>query len=85
MKVLYTLEFRKNYSKLPASIQKLYKKQETIFHKDPRDPRLHTKKLKGEPVTFSFRITRSYRVLFFFVSKEEALFVSIGHRKDSYR
>lgn len=64
MKIIYAKEFAKEFKKLPASIQRLYRKQEEIFKKDWRDPRLKVKKLKDHPLPFSFRITRSYRVLF---------------------
>lgn len=85
MKILFSQEFRKNFRKLPIQIQKFYHKQEEIFENNWRDSRLHTKKLKGDKITFSFRITRQYRVLFIFVQKGVALFVTIDHRKEIYR
>lgn len=85
MKVLYADEFRKQFEKLPPDIQRLYRQQETRFKKNWQDPRLHTKKLSGHPLPFSFRITRRYRVLFTFVDVDTALFATIGHRRDTYR
>lgn len=85
MRILYTTEFKKSFHKLPVGIKKIYQRQESYFLVDWKDHRLHSKKLKGEPITFSFRITLSYRVLFIFLPNEEVLFVSIDHRKDSYR
>ncbi len=41
--------------------------------------------MKVHPLTFSFRITRRYRVLFAFVEPGTALFATIGHRRDVYR
>ncbi|MBU1160167.1 hypothetical protein KKD04_03255 [Patescibacteria group bacterium] len=85
MKIIYSEEFRKRFYKLPDRIKKLYRKQENIFKNNWRDKRLQTKKLKGFPFSFSFRITRSYRALFLFVDQETVLFATIGHRKDIYR
>ncbi len=76
-------EFAKEFKKLPVSVQRLYRKQEDIFKVNWRDPRLKVKKLKDHPLPFSFRITRSYRVLFVFVDSDVALFATIG-RKDVY-
>lgn len=85
MKIIYSDEFRKRFYKLPPDIQKLCEKQEKIFKGNWHDSRLQTKKLKGFPFSFSFRITRNYRTLFLFVDQETALFATIGHRKDVYR
>lgn len=85
MKILYANEFSKAFYKLPEKIRKIYYKQEKIFCNNWRDSRLQIKKLKDHPFPFSFRVTRSYRVLFFFTDKEEALFATIGHRRDVYK
>ncbi len=85
MKILYTDEFRKQFGKLTEEARKLYRKQEQIFLRNWKDPRLHVKKLADHPLAFSFRITRRYRVIFNFVAEETALFLTIGHRKDIYR
>lgn len=50
-----------------------------------RDPRLHIKKIKGLEHAFSFRVTRSWRVLFYFQDADEAIFFEIDHRRDVYR
>jgi len=84
MKIVYADEFRKQFHKLPAEIQEIYRQKERIFRINWRDHRLHLKKLKDHPFPFSFRITRRYRVLFAFVDPDIALFATIGHRKDSY-
>ena len=85
MNILYADEFRARLAKLPQDIQELYRRQEVIFRANWRDPRLHLKKLRDHPYPFSFRITRTYRVLFLFVEDEVALFATVGHRKDIYR
>lgn len=85
MKVVYADEFARRFRELPPDAQRLFRRQETIFRQSWRDVRLHTKRLTGHPVTFSFRITRRYRVLFVFIDHETALFATIGHRRDVYR
>lgn len=85
MRVLYAEEFRKQFKKLPAEIQRLCRIQEERFRRNWRDPRLHVEKLADHPLPYSFRITRRYRVLFTFVETETALFATIGHRREVYR
>ena len=85
MKIIYANEFRKQFKKLLKKVQEGYLKQELIFKKDWRDSRLHIKKLIDKPFTFSFRITRNYRVLFVFIDKDTALFATIGNRKNVYK
>ena len=85
MNILYTDEFRRRLQKLPNDVERVYRRQEAIFRKDWRDPRLHVKKLTDHPFPFSFRITRNYRVLFVFVEHSAALFATIGNRRDVYR
>lgn len=85
MKIIYADEFKKQLTKLPKRIQKKYAEQELIFKNNWRDSRLHVKKLVDHSLTFSFRITRNYRVLFLFVAVETVLFATIGNRKDIYK
>lgn len=84
MKIIYAGEFVKAFKKLPVNVQKLYRKQESIFQKNWKDPRLHTKKLIGHASPFSFRVTREYRVLFSFIDKDTVLMATIGHRSQIY-
>ena len=85
MKIIYADEFKKQFAKLPKSIQEKHAEQEIIFRNNWRDGRLHIKKLVDHSLTFSFRITRNYRVLFVFVEKDTVLFATIGNRRDVYR
>ncbi|MEK7623964.1 MAG: hypothetical protein AAB408_04865 [Patescibacteria group bacterium] len=85
MRIVCDENFDKKLKKLPDIIQEFYQEQETIFRKNWRDPRLHTKKLTGHPLAFSFRITRQYRVLFSFIDSDTAFFTTIAHRRDVYR
>ncbi len=70
--------------RLPRDIRRLFHKQESIFKQNWLDPRLHAKRLKELPGVYAFRVTRRYRVLFYF-GGQAAVFFSIGHRKEVYR
>ena len=83
MVILKTEDFIKEFERLPTKIKRLYCKQESIFKTNWLDSRLHAKRLKELKGVYSFRITRRYRVLFYFRG-EEVIFFSIGHRKDIY-
>ena len=85
MKIYYSSDFQKAYKRLPLSIHRTYQRQEDLFRSNWHDPRLHIKKLKEHTMTFSFRITRRYRVLFMFMDNDTALFSDVDHRKDVYR
>jgi mRNA-degrading endonuclease RelE of RelBE toxin-antitoxin system len=84
MKIVYSRKFKKHFKDLPREIQKLYEKQEALFEKNWRDPRLKVKKLVQRELVFSFRITRGYRILFTFIKTDVVLFARIGHRKNIY-
>jgi mRNA-degrading endonuclease RelE of RelBE toxin-antitoxin system len=79
-----TKDFIDDFKRLPSEIKRLFQKQEALFKKSWLDPRLHTKRLKELAGVYSFRVTRRYRVLFYF-RDNEAIFFSIGHRKDVYQ
>ena len=85
MEIIRTRDFEKSLQKLSREIRQLYSIQERRFQKNPRDSRLHMKKVKGLASMFSFRITRRYRVFFYFHTEEQAVFFEIDHRKDAYR
>ena len=78
-----TDDFLRAANRLPKGIQDLLKKQERIFQENWLDPSLHTKRVKELPGAYSLRITRRYRA-FFYWKDEEAVFFSVGHRKDVY-
>ena len=84
MVIRKTKDFAQELEKLPSDIQKLFYKQEGLFKKNWLDAKLHTKRIKELSGVYSFRITRRYRVIFYF-RDSEAIFFNIGHRKDIYR
>jgi len=85
METVKTDDFERAFQKLPKEIQQLYKAQEKRFEINWHDPRLHIKKVRTLPFALSFRITRNYRVLFYFQNQERAIFFYVDHRKDVYK
>ena len=85
MTIVKTSDFDRAFNKIPKRIRNLYLKQEKIFKENWHDLRLHIKKVKSLPHALSFRITRSYRVLFYFQDSATAIFFDTDHRKDIYR
>jgi mRNA-degrading endonuclease RelE of RelBE toxin-antitoxin system len=85
MEIIRIEDFEQSLRKLPNKIQRLFVIQEDRFRNNWRDPRLHIKKVKTLPYALSFRITRRYRVFFYFKDAETAVFFDIDHRKDIYR
>ena len=86
MEILLTEEFVRLYKLLPAHIQKKAEKQERLFRQNPFHPSLHTEKLepKGKQV-WSFRIDRSYRVLFRFAESQKVIFLTVGSHDWIYK
>lgn len=82
MEIIKTDDFNQAFGKLPKEIQRLYFTQETRFKENWHDARLHIKKVRALLFVLSFRITRRYRVLFYFQNTETAIFFEIDHRKD---
>lgn len=77
--------FFKSLSKLPPAIHALAEERDGWFRANPFDPRLKTHKLKGELAgAWSYSLDRRYRVLFRFLSDDEALYYDIGTH-DVYR
>lgn len=54
MRVVRTEKFKTMLEKLPLSVQTAYAEQERVLQADPRDPRLHIKKLRGMDDTTRF-------------------------------
>ena len=85
MRIVRTASFERSLSKLPSAIQSAYVAQEERVQNDWRDARLHLKKLRGLDGVYSLRVTRSYRALFYFDAKGNAILFDIDDRKDIYR
>lgn len=85
MRVVKTAEFEKFFKNLPAKIRHFCRAQEELLALDWRDHRLHIKKLNLSEVIYSFRVTRSYRALFYFSTDGNIILFDIDNRKDVYR
>ena len=85
MRIIQTAEFERSLQKLPANIQRLCAAQTEHLLHDRRDARLHIKKLRGLAEVYSFRVTRSYRALFYFDRTGDIILFEIDDRKDVYR
>ena len=85
MNVIRTKGFDQSFGKLPREAKRLYLAQEQRFKENWKDPRLHVKKLHNFEHALSFRVTRNWRVLFYFQNKTAVIFFEIDNRKDIYR
>jgi mRNA-degrading endonuclease RelE of RelBE toxin-antitoxin system len=85
MTVIETDDFIRARGKLPTQAQRLYTTQRARFETNLRDPRLHVKKLHGLDDVYSFRVTRNYRVLFYFHTDDAVVFFTISARKNVYK
>ena len=85
MKIIKTGDFNRAFRQTPADIKRLYTIQEKRFQDNWHDSRLHIKKNRELAFAFSFRVTRRYRVFFYFQNEQTAIFFEIDHRKDIYR
>jgi mRNA-degrading endonuclease RelE of RelBE toxin-antitoxin system len=85
MTIVKTDDFAKALERLPKNAQRLFLTQESRFRINPYDLRLHLKKVKTLDKAYSFRVTRNYRVFFYFQDNATAVFFDIDHRKDIYR
>jgi len=81
MDIVYSSKFAREYKKLPGNIKDVAEEQETIFRKNPFDPKLKTHKLKGKLSGFlSFSIGSKYRIIFEFAKdRKTAYFHSAGN------
>lgn len=85
MIIIKTGDFERALDRLPKNAQRLFLTQANRFRTNPYDLRLHLKKVKTLNKAYSFRVTRNYRVFFYFQDNTTAVFFDIDHRKDIYR
>ena len=84
--IYYDDEFRRDVRKLPSGLQTKLASLIEFLSQDHFDPRLHTKPL-GSPLEglYSFRITRDYRVGFFFSASHTIRLLAADHRSRIYK
>ncbi len=86
LKLFCTGNFLKQSKKLPVSIQKKLARQLEILKENPFNSLLHSKPLAGSLAgLYSFRITRDWRVIFYFLNEWTVKIVDVAHRKDIYK
>lgn len=86
MRVIYSDKFLKSVAGLPKKIQVKLDSLITFLVQDPFHPLLHSKPLGGNLTgSYSFRITRDWRVIFIFEEKDVIKLIIVGNRKDIYR
>ena len=86
MRLLYSREFEKRAKKLPPKTRKKLAGLLILIARDPFHSQLHTKPLSGMyDGTYSFRITRDWRVIFQLTEAETVYLLTVKHRKDIYR
>ena len=79
MKIAYTSKFVRLYKKLPSTLQEEVEQKIDLFKKDPTMLLLKVHKLHGKLAgRYSFSVNYSYRIVFTYLSTEEALFHAIG-------
>lgn len=80
-KIIHNRDFKKQYKKLPLSIQLKAEEIEKIFRKDPFHPSLKTHSLTGTMKgLYAFSVNFEYRIVFYFANKQktEVVFFKIG-------
>ncbi|MDP3735312.1 MAG: type II toxin-antitoxin system YoeB family toxin [bacterium] len=86
LEIRYTPEFKKRYGELPGAVQKKAERRENVFRQNPFHPALRTEKLEPRRKEYwSFRIDRTYRILFRFRDQNTIYFLTCGHHKWIYR
>jgi len=77
--IYYSPRFKKSLKKLPLSVIENLNFKLSLFAINPFNPSLKTHKLTGKlSQYYSFSITNSYRIIFYFISNNKAFFINIG-------
>lgn len=86
LNIVFSDKFVKAAKRLPISIQSNLAEKLEKLQNNPFNSLLHTKYLVGKLSGFySFRITRDWRVIFYFINTEIIKLIDVAHRKDIYR
>ena len=79
IKIYYKPSFVRQYKKLPKALQEEVKEKIGLCEKDPKHPFLKTHKLSGRLKEFySFSVNYSDRIVFEYLSKQEAALLAVG-------
>lgn len=86
MEIILEKSFLDSAERLPEQIKKKLAYSVKLLELKVYHPLLHTKELGGNlSGLYSFRITRDYRVIFYFENPQIIHLLKALHRKDSYR
>lgn len=79
MEIYYSVDFKKQFKKLPNRLQQLALVKEPLFRVNPFNPSLRTHKLSGKlQGIWSFSLDYKHRILFRFLPDKTILFISVG-------
>jgi len=79
LEVFYKPTFVKQYKKLPEALRLEVKEKIALLKQDPNHSFLKTHKLNGWlDGKWSFSVNYKYRVIFQYLSKDEAILLSVG-------
>ncbi len=79
MEIYYTALFERQFKKLPRVLQQRALAKEKMFRLNPFNPSLRVHKLTGKlNGIWSFSVDYQHRILFRFITDEEAMFEAIG-------
>lgn len=79
MKITYSPKFLRRFKRLEQELQIEAKEKIKLFGQDPSPQFLKTHKLNGRLNQYSFSVNYKYRIVFTYISKEEAYFLTIGN------
>lgn len=79
LKIYYKPIFLKGFNKLSADLQDEIEEKIELFKKNPIHPFLKTHKLTGPFIgCYSFSVNYQYRIIFQYLSKNEAELLCVG-------
>lgn len=85
-RLVVTLEFERRFRDLPADIKRKVIKQEKYLREHPLHPSLRCEKLEPKDrEVWSFRVDRTYRVLFRCLDDRQILLLTVGQHDWIYR
>ena len=82
--IYFSEHFKKSLKKIPYDIIESTEEIIGIMSNNYNHSKLHTKKLQGNNILYSCRVTRDYRLLFYF-EKSIIIIHTLKHRKDVYK
>lgn len=86
MKIKYSREFKRQYTKAPKKIKQAFKNKRNLFLKNPHNPILNNHKLKGRLKGYrSINITGDWRTIYSQPKKDIVIFKALGTHSQLYK